>query len=186
MQVTFGFWLILLGTPVLVFIGHDAGWWNALPEEFKSAEEFIAFYKPQFFQLTVAYTGSLRNAQIIFMFLVLASALLLYRPAYKQVRKEHACGSCGAQWAVYPTGKIQRWDSKTSVSNYKKTEVAHSQIGKGLDERDIFKRRVTKKVSGFKINQCVVCGAKSAGDFDTSSTVLSDDVTAVGGWRKRK
>ena len=51
MQVTFGFWLILLGTPVLVFIGHDAGWWNALPEEFKSAEEFIAFYKPHFFNL---------------------------------------------------------------------------------------------------------------------------------------
>ncbi len=188
-QVTGGFWLILLGTPILVFIGQDAGWWSVLPKEFEGrggTSEFMESFYPQLIQLTVTYTGSLRNAQLIFICLVLASALLLYRPAYKQVRKEHACGSCGAQWAVYPTGKIQRWDAKTSVSNYKKTEVAHSQIGKGLDERDIFKRRVTKKVSGFKINQCVVCGAKSAGDFDTSSTVLSDDVTAVGGWRKRK
>lgn len=183
-----GFWLIFLGVPVLLYLGQDFDWWDVIPKEFQSlhSEEFIETFYPFLFEFLTTYTGSDRNTWIIFGCLIIVLPFLLYRLAFNQVKKEHECRDCGAQWAVYPTGKIQRWDSKTSVSNYKKTEVAHSQIGKGLDERDIFKRRVTKKVSGFKINQCVVCGAKSAGDFDTSSTVLSDDVTAVGGWRKRK
>lgn len=188
LQMNLGFWLIFLGVPVLLYLGQDFDWWDVIPKEFQSlhSEEFIETFYPFLFEFLTTYTGSDRNTWIIFGCLIIVLPFLLYRLAFNQVKKEHECRDCGAQWAVYPTGKIQRWDSKTSVSNYKKTEVAHSQIGKGLDERDIFKRRVTKKVSGFKINQCVVCGAKSAGDFDTSSTVLSDDVTAVGGWRKRK
>ena len=127
------------------------------------------------------YTGSDRSTWIIFGCLIIVLPFLLYRPAFNQVKKGHECRDCGAQCAVSPTGRIQRWDSSTSVSNGQKTEIAHSQICKGLDERDIFKRRVTKKVSGFKINQCVVCGAKSASDSDTSSTVFSGDVTSFGG-----
>lgn len=188
LQANFGFWLIFLGVPVLLYLGQEFDWWDVIPKEFQSLdqEEFIETFYPFLFEFLATYTGSDRNTWIIFGCLIIVLPFLLYRPAFNQVKKEHECRDCGAQWAVYPTGKMERLDSSTSVSNYKKTEITHSQLSTGQDERDIFKRRVTKKESFVKIKRCVVCGAKSYGGFDASSTILSDDVTAVGDWRKRK
>lgn len=184
---TFGFWAILGGIPIIAHIGQDSGWWDIMPERFAilSTDDFFDQFYAFLAELLISYAGSDRNALIVAVFTVMASSAILYKPAINEVKKEHNCVLCGADWAVYSTGKIEKLGSSESVSNYKTTETTMLEFGKGQKQRDLLKRRVTKKESYFKLNQCKVCGSVTRGELKRTNEVLSNDVTSASDWRKK-